>query len=45
MGAFQGRYEGATLPHSSGTESVSIEAETVQFPMLRHATEIGWTPL
>ena len=44
MGAFQGRYEGR-LPHSSGTESVSMEAETVQFPMLRHATKIGWTPL
>ena len=21
------------------------EAETVQFPMVRHATEIGWTPI
>ena len=26
-------------------ESVSMKAETVQFPMLRHATKIGWTPL
>ena len=27
------------------TELNISEAATVQFPMVRHATEIGWTPL
>ena len=27
------------------TERYITEAETVQFPMVRHAAEIGWTPL
>ncbi len=27
------------------TELKVTEADTVQFPMVRHAAEIGWTPL